>query len=103
MTLKTEFFKLEAYILVSVLSGLNNHFSVDLNRKLTHVASKEVLQLNLNYIIIKIKKIHDAPTLILINQYHTDKQNLEKMIFDKKMPSVSGLVIRTFLHQMLLA
>lgn len=47
MTLKTEVFKLEAYILVSVLSGLNNHFSVDLNRKLTHVASKEVLQLNL--------------------------------------------------------
>ena len=45
------------------------------------------------------KKIPDATTLTHINQYNTDKQNLEKEIenVDKKIPDVSGLVTTTVL------
>ena len=40
------------------------------------------------------KKIPDATTLIHINQYNTDKQNLDKKIgdVDKKIPDTNGLV-----------
>ena len=39
-------------------------------------------------------------TLIHINQYNTDKQNLEKNLgdVDKKIPDVSGLVTATVLN-----
>ena len=40
------------------------------------------------------KKNFDATSLIHINQYNTDKQNLEKKIgdVDKKIPDINGLV-----------
>ena len=40
------------------------------------------------------KKIHDSTTIIHINQYQTDKQDIEKrlQILIKKIPGVSGLV-----------
>ena len=43
------------------------------------------------------KKIPDATTSIHINQYNTDKQNLEKKIedVDEKIPGVSDLVTTT--------
>ena len=46
------------------------------------------------------KKIPDATTLIHINQYNTDKQNLGKQIggVDKKIPDTSGLVTATVLN-----
>ena len=46
------------------------------------------------------KKIPDATTLIHINQYNTDKQNLEKKIeiVDIKIHNVSGLVTTTVLN-----
>ena len=46
------------------------------------------------------KKIPDATTLIRINQYNTDKQNLEKKIgyVDKKIPDTSGLVTVTVIN-----
>ena len=46
------------------------------------------------------KKLPDAATLIHINQYNTDKQNLEKKIkdIDKKIPDMSGLVTTTILN-----
>ena len=55
---------------------------VDL-KKLSDVAPKEVVKnTKFNKLKIKVnsleKKIPDATTLIHINQYNTDKQNLEK-------------------------
>ena len=46
------------------------------------------------------KKIPYATALIHINQYNTDKQNLEKKIGDvhKKIPDISGLVATTVLN-----
>ena len=46
------------------------------------------------------KKIPDAATMIHINQYNTDKQNLEKKIgdADQKIPDTSGLVTTTVLN-----
>ena len=46
------------------------------------------------------RKIPDATTLIHINQYNTDKQNLEKEIggVDKKLSDTSGLVTTTVLN-----
>ena len=46
------------------------------------------------------KKIPDAATLIYINQYNTDKQNLEKKIgdVDTKIPDTSGLATTTVLN-----
>ena len=43
------------------------------------------------------QKIPEATTLIDVNQYNTDEQNLEQKIedVDKKMPDVSGLVNTT--------
>ena len=43
-------------------------------------------------------KIPDATTLIHINQYNKDKQNLEKKDVDKKIPDTSGLVTTTVLN-----
>ena len=46
------------------------------------------------------KKISDATTLIHINQYNADKQNLERKTgdVDKKIPDTSGLVTTTVLN-----
>ena len=46
------------------------------------------------------KKNPDAAKLIHINQYNTDKQNLEKKIgdADQKIPDTSGLVTTTVLN-----
>ena len=45
------------------------------------------------------KKIPDATTLIYINQYDTDKQNLEETLeMIKKIPDTSGLVTSTVLN-----
>ena len=46
------------------------------------------------------KKIRDANTLIYINQYNTDKKNLEKNTgnVDKKIPDTSVLVTTTALN-----
>ena len=50
------------------------------------------------------KKILDETTLIQINQYNTDEQNLEKKIGDtryqvpEKIPDASGLVTTTVLN-----
>ena len=46
------------------------------------------------------KKIIDATTLIHINQYNTDKQNLGKNLGDddKKIPDTSNLVTTTILN-----
>ena len=44
------------------------------------------------------KKIFDITTLIYINQYSTDKQNLEIKDGDQKIPDTSGLVTTTVLN-----
>ena len=46
------------------------------------------------------EKIFNATTLIHVNQYSTDKQNLEKKIGDndKKILDASGLVTATVLN-----
>ena len=85
--MKADVDKLENNELVNVPAGLNNlKTKVDdkLNTKVNNFENK----------------IPDATTLIHINQYNTDKQNLEKTIgdVDEKMPDVSGLVITTVLN-----
>ena len=76
---------------------------VDL-KQLSDVVDNEVFKnAGFNTLKTKIdsleKKIPDATTLTQINQYNTDKQNLEKKIgdFDKKIRDVSGLVTTTVL------
>ena len=46
------------------------------------------------------QKIPDATILIHINQYNTDKQNLEEKVgdVDKKIPDISELVTTTVLN-----
>ena len=47
------------------------------------------------------RKISDVTTFILINQYNTDKQNLEKKkieYVDEKIPDINGLVITAVLN-----
>ena len=46
------------------------------------------------------KKIPNGTALIHINQYNTDKQNLDKKIgeVDKKIPRTSGLLTATVLN-----
>ena len=66
--------------------------------KLSDVVGNEVLK-NTKFNTLKTKvnklekKIPYATTLIYINQYNTDKQNLEKKIrdVDKESPDKSGL------------
>ena len=47
-----------------------------------------------------MKKIPDASTLVHINQYRKDKQNLEKKIgdVDQKIPDISALVTTIVLN-----
>ena len=85
--MKADVDKLENNELVNVPVGLNNlKTKVDdkLNTKVNNFENK----------------IPDATTLIHINQYNTDNQNLEKTIgdVDEKIPDVSGLVITTVLN-----
>ena len=44
------------------------------------------------------KKIPDATTLIHINQYKADKQDLEKLLLINKISDASGLVPTTVLN-----
>ena len=94
--MKAEVDKLELNKLVNVSTSLNNSETkvddldvgklktvpVDL-KKLSDVVHNEVLK-NTKFNTLKTKvnslenKIPDATTLIHINQYNTDKQNLEK-------------------------
>ena len=77
---------------------------VDL-KKLRDVVDNEVVK-NTKFNTIKTKvntlqkKIPDVTTLIHINQYNADKQNLEKKIGDddNEMPNTSGLVTITVLN-----
>ena len=77
---------------------------VDL-KKLSDIVHNEVVKnIQFNTLMTKVnslgKKIPDAPTLIYINQYNTDEQNLEKKIgnVNKKIPDTSGLVITAVLN-----
>ena len=71
-------------------------------KKFSDVVDNEVVK-NTKFKLLKTKvnklnkKIPDVTTLIHINQYHTDKQNLEKKIgySDKKIRDVSELVTTT--------
>ena len=74
-------------------------------KKLSNVVDKQVRK-NTNFNTLKTKvnilekKISEATTLIHINQYNTDKLNLEKKIedVDKRIPDTSGLVTATALN-----
>ena len=100
IALKAEVGKLEINQLVNVPTSLNNLKTKvdDLNvgklktvpvdlKKLSDVVDNEVIK-NTKFNTLKTKvnnlenKILDATTLIHINQYNTDKQNLEKKIGD---------------------
>ena len=83
--------------------GRLKNVPVDLKQLSDMVGNEVVKNRGLNTLKTKIdnleKKIPDATTLTHINQYKTDKQNLEKEIenVDKKIPDVSGLVTTTVL------
>ena len=74
-------------------------------KKLIDVVVNEVVK-NVKFNTLKTqvnnldKKIPDAITLIHINQYNTDKQNLEKKVgdVDEKIPDTIGLVTTTVLN-----
>ena len=115
IALKAKVDKLEINELVNIPTSLNNlktkvnnldvgklkTVPVDL-KKLSNVLEIEVVK-NTKFNTLKTKanilekKIPDATTLIHINQYNTDKQNLEEKIgdVDKKIPATSGLVTTT--------
>ena len=116
--MKAEVDKPDINKLVNVPTSLNNlktktdnlgivkwkTVSVDL-KKLSDVVDNEVVK-NAKFNTLKEKvnnlnqKIPDATTLIYMNQYNTDKQNLEKKIghADKKIQDTSGLVTSTDLN-----
>ena len=118
IALKTEVDKLDINKLTNVPASLNylktkvDHLDVgkvkivpvDL-QKLSNVVDKEVVK-NTKFNTLKTKvtnlekKIPAATTLFLINQYNTDKQNLEKKIGDvhTKIPDSIGLVNTTVLN-----
>ena len=116
--MKTKVGKLDINKLVNVLTSLNNlktkvddldicklkTVPVDL-KKISDAVDNEVVK-NAKFNTLKTKennienKIPEATTLIHINQYNTDKQNLEKKKtedVDKKMPDTSGLLNATVL------
>ena len=72
-------------------------------KKLSDVVANEVVK-NAKFNTLKTKvnslknKIPDATTLIHINQYNTDKQNVDKKIEDvaKKILDTTSLVTTTF-------
>ena len=118
IALKAEVDKLNINKLTNVPTSLNNlkakvddldvgklkTVPVDL-KKLSNVVDNEVVKnIKLNILKTEVnslgKKIPDTTTLIHINQYNTDKQNLEKKIrdVDKKVPDTSGLVTTTVLN-----
>ena len=115
IALKAEVDKLDINKLVNVPTSLNNlktkvddldvgklkTVPVDL-KKLSDVVDNEVVK-NTKFNTLKrkvnnlVKKIPYTTTLIHINQYNTNKQNLEKKIgvVDKKAPDIGGLVTTT--------
>ena len=116
--MKSEVDKLDIKNLVNIPSSLNNlkikgddldvgklkTVPIDL-KKLTDVVDNEIVR-NMKFNTLKIKvhnlekKVPDAATLIHINQYNTDKQNVEKKIGDvyKKTSDTSGVVTTTVLN-----
>ena len=79
--------------------------AIDL-KKISDVVKNEVVKsTNFNTLKTKVnnldKEIPDVTTLILINQYNTDKQNLEKATgyVDKKIPDANDLVTTTVLNK----
>ena len=74
-------------------------------KKLSDVVANEVVK-NKKLTTLKTKvnslqkKISNVTTLIQINKYNTDNQNLEKIIrhVDKKIPDESGFVTTTVLN-----
>ena len=118
IAIKDEVDKLDINKLVNVPTNLNNLkikvddldvgklkiVHADL-KKLNDVADNNIIKnKKLNTVKTKVnnleKKILDATALIFINQYNTDKQNLEKKVgdIDKKIPDTSGLVTTTVLN-----
>ena len=116
--LKAEVDKLDTNKLVNVPTSLNNLKTKvdDLDvgklktvpidfKKLSDVAANEVVE-NIKFNTLKTKvntvekKIPVATTLFHINQYNTDKQNLEQKIgdVDKRIPDMSSLVTTTVLN-----
>ena len=79
--------------------------AIDL-KKISDVVKNEVVK-NTNFNTLKTKvnnldkEIPDVTTLILMNQYNTDKQNLEKATgyVDKKIPDANDLVTTTVLNK----
>ena len=117
IALKTKVDKLNINELANVTISLNNFktkaddldvvklktVSVDF-KKLSDAKDNEVVK-NPTFNTLKRKvsnldkKIPDATTLIHINQYNTDKQNLEKIAdVDKKIPDIIDLVTTTVLN-----
>ena len=110
--------KLDIIKLVNVPSSLNNlktkvddldvgklkTVPVDL-KKIGDVVDSEVVK-NTKFHTLKTKvnnlekEIHNATTLFHINQYNTDKQNLDKKMemLIKKIPNTSSLVATTLLN-----
>ena len=118
--MKAEFDKLNINKLVNVSTSLNNlkakvdYLDVDLDdfvelktvpADLSNAVENEVVK-NTRFNTLKTKvnnlhkNFHDATTLIHINQYETDKQNLKKKVgnIDQKIPHVSGLTTTTILN-----
>ena len=118
--MKAEFDKLNINKLINVPASLNNlkakvdYLDVDLDdfdelktvpADLSDTVENEVVK-NTRFNTLKTKvnnlhkNFHDATTLIHINQYDADKQNLEKKVgnIDKKIQHVSGLVTATTLN-----
>ena len=75
-------------------------------KKLSDVVDNKVFK-NTKFSTLKTKVknlrqiVPDVTTLIEINEYNTDKQNLEKKIrdVDKKLPATSGLVTTAVLNR----
>ena len=79
--------------------------AVPVNLKLCHVVNNKVFKntkFNTKTTNVNIlqKKIPDSTTLIYLNQYNTDKQNIETKLgdVDKKVSDTSGLVTTNILN-----
>ena len=112
IALKAEVDKLDINKLVNVTTNLNNlktkvngldvgklkTVPIDLETLSDVVANEVVKNTKLDTLKTKVnsleKKIHDETTLIHINLYITDKQNLEKKFedIDKKIPDTNCLI-----------
>ena len=84
--------------------GKLKNFPIGLKKLSDVVDNKVIRNTKFNTLKTKVnileKKIPEATTLIQINQYNTDKQNLAKKTgnVDKKIPDTSGLVTTAVLN-----